>query len=48
MLFKRCGAGLTAKQFEDLVQKTLVETDFCTSTVGERGAVTLALNEATP
>ena len=42
VLFKRVGAGLTLQQFDNLVQ-VLVSSGFCTCTVGERGAVTIAL-----
>ncbi|MBZ5679192.1 MAG: hypothetical protein LAO24_03690 [Acidobacteriia bacterium] len=44
VLHKRCGAGLTSKQFEGLVQM-LVEHEFCIITVGERGAAIISLNE---
>ncbi len=44
VLFQRVGVGLTSKHFEGLV-RILVDCHFCTVTVGERGAVTINLNE---
>ena len=43
VLHKRCGAGLTARQFEVLVQ-ILVDHGFICTT-GERGAITIALGD---
>jgi hypothetical protein len=44
VLHRRCGVGLTAQQFDGLVQ-VLVASGFCTRTVGERGAVTITLGD---
>ncbi len=44
VLFKRCGAGLTAKEFEGLV-RILADNHFCTCTLGERGGTTISLKQ---
>jgi hypothetical protein len=43
-LFQRVGVGLTSKQFDGLV-RVLVDSHFCIISVGDRGAVTITLNE---
>jgi len=45
VLHKRCGDGLTAQQFDGLVD-LLEKGKFCVRTVGERGAVTVSLIES--
>ena len=47
VLHKRCGVGLTTQQFDGLVQ-ILVDLHFCIPIVGDRGAVTLAVNTNVP
>jgi hypothetical protein len=44
VLYRRCGTGFTLQEFELIVQ-ALVDTTFCVCAVGERGAITVSLNE---
>jgi hypothetical protein len=43
-LFQRVGVGLTSKQFDSLV-RVLVDSGFCSISVGERGAITITLSD---
>ena len=42
-LYKRCGAGLSAQQFDNIV-KTLAEKQWCTLKLGAQGATLVILN----